>query len=367
MIVEEALTKKYLELYANCIPEKGICRAVIFDLQKKIFYFIPLSLYKFLKEARNKSINAILDRHTKNERKILQEYINFIISNNLGHLSDQNAKIHLPPLPVFFDSPSQITNAIYDYSIINKQYLNTFLLDLVELRCLNVQIRFFEEIDSSTVEHVEEVIATYSNVIFELIVICNERFDFSYWKKVLYKYSNIVTVTVFNVTKDATNIIDRTNKKTLFIRHETSVNKHNCGQVTSEYFAINIHHYTESILYNTCLNRKLSVDKNGFLCNCPSMSKKFGHISQANLKDCIEEQEFKDMWGISKSHIQTCNICEFKRVCTDCRAYLLDPTNLNSKPLKCGYDPYTGIWSEWSTNPISKQAVDFYKQNQVEE
>jgi hypothetical protein len=32
-----------------------------------------------------------------------------------------------------------------------------------------------------------------------------------------------------------------------------------------------------------------------------------------------------------------------------------------SKPLKCGYNPYTAIWEDWSTNPLKKKAIDFYK------
>lgn len=31
-----------------------------------------------------------------------------------------------------------------------------------------------------------------------------------------------------------------------------------------------------------------------------------------------------------------------------------------SKPLKCGYNPYTGEWSDWSTNPLKQKAIEFY-------
>jgi hypothetical protein len=55
-----------------------------------------------------------------------------------------------------------------------------------------------------------------------------------------------------------------------------------------------------------------------------------------------------------------CKDCEFRYICTDCRAYLEDPYNEYSKPLKCGYDPYTGEWSEWSTNPLKQAAIKYY-------
>ncbi|MBS1775203.1 MAG: hypothetical protein JSS64_02865 [Bacteroidetes bacterium] len=35
--------------------------------------------------------------------------------------------------------------------------------------------------------------------------------------------------------------------------------------------------------------------------------------------------------------------------------------SIYSKPLKCGYNPYTGEWEEWSSNPLKQQTMDYYK------
>ena len=59
--------------------------------------------------------------------------------------------------------------------------------------------------------------------------------------------------------------------------------------------------------------------------------------------------------------------CEFRYICTDCRAYVEDPEDILSKPLKCGYNPYTGEWSEWSTNPLKQKAIDFYGMREMVE
>jgi hypothetical protein len=31
-----------------------------------------------------------------------------------------------------------------------------------------------------------------------------------------------------------------------------------------------------------------------------------------------------------------------------------------SKPLECGYNPYTCEWEEWSTNPLKQKAIEHY-------
>lgn len=36
-----------------------------------------------------------------------------------------------------------------------------------------------------------------------------------------------------------------------------------------------------------------------------------------------------------------------------------------SKPLKCGYNPYTSEWAEWSTNPLKRKAINFYGMKEI--
>jgi SPASM domain peptide maturase of grasp-with-spasm system len=90
------------------------------------------------------------------------------------------------------------------------------------------------------------------------------------------------------------------------------------------------------------------------------MSASFGNIKDTTLEKALNKENFKKHWNITKDQILVCKDCEFRHLCTDCRAYIEDPDNINSKPLKCGYDPYTNEWSEWSTNPLKQKGIDYY-------
>ena len=90
------------------------------------------------------------------------------------------------------------------------------------------------------------------------------------------------------------------------------------------------------------------------------MKESFGNIKETNLSDLINKQGFKKYWDIKKDDIAICKDCEFRHICTDCRAYIEDPQDIYSKPLKCGYNPYTNEWQEWSTNPLKQKAIEFY-------
>ena len=87
------------------------------------------------------------------------------------------------------------------------------------------------------------------------------------------------------------------------------------------------------------------------------MTKSYGNIRDTTLREAIEKQGFKDVWYTHKDQIEVCKDCEFRHICTDCRAYIQDPNNIYSKPAKCSYDPYTATWGAENptNNPLHGQ------------
>ena len=134
----------------------------------------------------------------------------------------------------------------------------------------------------------------------------------------------------------------------------------NCGVINSSLFSINIETFTEAQKHNTCLNRKISIDTEGYIRNCPSMKEHYGNIKDTTLQEALQHPDFKKYWFINKDQIAVCKDCEFRYICTDCRAYIENPEDMYSKPLKCGYNPYTSEWEEWSTNPLKQKAIEHY-------
>jgi SPASM domain peptide maturase of grasp-with-spasm system len=74
------------------------------------------------------------------------------------------------------------------------------------------------------------------------------------------------------------------------------------------------------------------------------MKKSYGNIRQTTLSEALKKNGFKDYWEINKDQIDVCKDCEFRYICTDCRAFIQEPGNMFSKPLKCSYSPYTSLW-----------------------
>ena len=183
--------------------------------------------------------------------------------------------------------------------------------------------------------------------------------------KLMKKNYRIRSVTLYNAPE---NIIkySRTIGFGQIVTVTTDIKGHlNCGFISHHYFITNISTYTESLAHNSCLNRKISIDVDGNVKNCPSMSQSFGNIKDTTLQEALDHPDFKKYWNITKDQIAVCKDCEFRYICTDCRAYLENPEDMYSKPLKCGYNPYTCEWEEWSTNPLKQMAIDYYGMREV--
>ena len=82
------------------------------------------------------------------------------------------------------------------------------------------------------------------------------------------------------------------------------------------------------------------------------MKHHYGHISDTELIDVVRKPEFRKWWYYKKDDIDVCQDCEFRHICTDCRAFIKDPDNILSQPAKCGYNPYIALW-EGQENWIS--------------
>jgi SPASM domain peptide maturase of grasp-with-spasm system len=116
-----------------------------------------------------------------------------------------------------------------------------------------------------------------------------------------------------------------------------------------KYFAINVRHFAEAQAWNTCLNRKIAISADGYVKNCPSMPKSFGHISTTSLDAALAADGFKDVWGITKDQVKICRDCEFRYICTDCRAYRQDEADILSQPTMGMTLPIT--------TPVKRQVV----------
>ena len=346
------LNKKY-KLFPSCEITIGNQRALIVDTHKSKLYFIPNLLAKYFKEIKIVEKKR-LQEYFQKDYEVALEYVDYLLENNL--LYDLELLPFISESKPKYASRSIVTNAIIEIGDL-PDYQN-LLLQLDQLRVQAVEIRNFSDanllkflyhLKGLNIRHVD-IITAYDTELLQQVREGNER--------------RIKLLHFFNAPKDEEIHIEDIDLYIVYNSIE-KMNNISCGCISNNNFNLTSSSYIESLDHNSCLNRKISIDAEGNIKNCPSMRESFGNIIDTTLVEAIEKQGFKKYWNINKDKIHVCKDCEFRHVCTDCRAYVENPEDILSKPLKCGYNPYTSEWSKWSTNPLKQKAIDFYEMRDI--
>jgi SPASM domain peptide maturase of grasp-with-spasm system len=351
-------TNLYFILYASYIPVLGHERSVLCNIQTHTLLFITNEMYCILTEHCEKKIIQIIDFYGIEHQETIIEYFNYLLENDVIFLCHENESKLFPRINQMWHLPSIIQNCIVDIN--NISYFKLFVDQIADLRCPHIQIRVLNH--KLDFEKFNLIIDSFSEIYIHtlsLIMPFNAKSAHSLNDQFFYKYPYLNSIIFYNSPKDR-NLYYLNNSVTIAFNSSKINPVIDCGIVHLSYFTPNLSHFTESQHHNTCLNRKISIDADGEIKNCPSMAKSYGNIRDTKLIDVVNNPEFQKVWHIKKDEITKCKDCEFRHICTDCRAYLENPEDQYSAPLKCGYNPYTCEWEEWSTNPLKEKAIAFY-------
>ena len=295
---------------------------------------------------------------TGGSASVIEEYFDFLIEKDYIFFTDYPE--FYPPINLGWDYPAQISNAIIDIVDFKIVQIAHILSQLDKLGCKNIQLRFYKYFDINTLSNVFSGIKKAIIDTVEIIMPYSTDIDIDKWKNFINEEYRISFIQFYNAPLYETVTHNKNGRGFIFLIEENLSSNKQCGVVSPFYFISNISAFTEAQKHNTYLNRKISIDTEGYIRNCPSMKEHYGNIKDTTLQEALEHPDFKKYWFVNKDQISVCKDCEFRYICTDCRAYLENPDDMYSKPLKCGYNPYTCEWEEWSTNPLKQTAIDHY-------
>jgi len=357
---------KYFNLFSDILITKGVNRILISDLQRNNSELQSLELYNIVEELKSNSIEEVFAFYDEESKEIVKEYLDFLLEKEYGFITENDWDRNFPPLPLEFREGSKISNIFIgtaDLLLSPKlvQSITNLGIKHLVFYCetalpLTSFINLECTLNDSCVESIEIFSLYHPEVDEDFIKTLNENCTRIY-SLIFYKCENAP----FEPTD-----IFRFNL--VFINQHLKLNS--CGKVDFKYFDTNLMKVLEAVNHNSCLNKKIGIDKNGNIKNCPVMPQSFGNINDIALEDAINIKEFKAYWNITKNDIMVCRDCEFRNVCTDCRAFT-ERTHTNqagldiSKPLKCGYNPSTNVWEEWSANPLKQKTIQHYSMQEM--
>ncbi len=334
---------RYFKLYSNCIAVKGYSRSTICDLQKGHIHFIPNDLQEILISSTGKSLLEVKKDFDYSDHEVIDEYFNFLEKAEVGAFYTHAELSLYPAIDFTFELPCVIQNSIidigeqlYDYSQVVK--------DLDMLGCRAIQLRIFKTI---RIKDLFTILNNFNGTrirSIELYLKYDAKVDIDFVNHLINEFPRITVLITHSCPVDIqfTDFQSKTTNVTYTV--ESLGDESHCGFISPNYFLVNLKHFSESLSANNCLNQKVSIDQYGFFRNCPAMPDNFGHISDTSIFTVIENPVFAEKWHIAKDQITICQDCEFRYVCSDCRAFVSEPLNHYSKPAKCSYNPYLTEW-----------------------
>lgn len=331
---------KILKLFACCIPVKGFKRSIIYDLQRKRYFFIPNSLFEMLTNEDGKPLFEIRSLFPPDEQPLLNRYLNFLLDNEIIFLCDPDKANLFHPIDFKWNSPFILENFILDTDVNSNHDYEKIIKELSDINLRVLQLRFFNNAPFVDIEKLLTII-DLSNIRNVELVIPENRNEQINWEITVEKFRKITALTIYNSEKNSILTCDQAS--VIFSKSRIK-NAAQCGIIDKEMFLCNMEFFNEAKNCNTCLNRKLSIDQNGEIKSCPSMQQSFGNIKETTIKDVLLNKELTRFWNVNKDSIDVCMDCEFRYMCTDCRAYINDSSNPFSKPAKCHYNPYITKW-----------------------
>ena len=352
---------RYFNLYSSILITKGANRILVSDLQRNNSELQSLELCEIIDEFKTNSIEEVFAFYDDESKEIAQEYLDFLLEKEYGFITAGDWDRNFAPLSLEYVDYSEISNLFMERNelAIPKnliQSIDNLQISHLVIFCkgkasLEDFLKLEKDFENSTIESIE-IFAPYHTEIDEAFI-----------QHLSQNASRIYNLVFYNCEKEPFKVENTFKFDLLFTQQNLKINS--CGKVDLKYFDTNIKKVLEAINHNSCLNKKIGIDAEGNIKNCPAMLQSFGNINETRLEDVLLQPNFTNYWNLTKDDINVCKHCEFRNVCTDCRAFT-EQTHINkegldvSKPLKCGYDPYTNQWDEWSTNPLKQKAIQNY-------
>jgi len=339
-------------LSSSCKLTKGVNRSLLVDYLRSDVHVISNEYYNLIQLLNRNYVHKIIEQIDENSLGYFFNFIDFMLKNDFGLIIND---LHQFP---------EISTELHDEHIILKdciieidensfetsRFVNT-INQIDKLLCDDLQLRIFSSSSLDFVDNILEIINTVDIFCVEIHCATSGNILQDEWFYLIEKYAMLSNVFIYD---------SGANKKIDFTKYssknapllmgnifylDSKLDSQSCGIITQENLTFgDVGMYNLLKTYNGCLYKKLTIDKDGNIKNCPFINKKFGKIKDVDLSEIINSKEFQKLWFIKKDDIEICKDCEFRYNCTDCRAFLSDKCNIHSKPLKCSYNPYTNVW-----------------------
>ena len=278
----------------------------------------------------------------QNSKEILSQ-IRDLEGDEFGFWCSEEESRLFASLELKHETPNSITHAVIDSDRSSEHPFSSIFKQLSQLGCQAAQLRFFESSESQKIETILELTQKNGFTDIELVMPSNGNSNTNIGRLLSQRFP-VLTKLIFH-SASANQLLSNEKEECPIYQITNKINSaDHCGFIHPDGFVVNKDMLELSKAHNNCLHGKLAIDINGNIKNCPAMIPSFGNVNQNKLEEVLQEAAFERLWNVGKDQISICKDCEFRYICTDCRAFISNEDDELSKPSRCSYNPYLTKW-----------------------
>jgi SPASM domain peptide maturase of grasp-with-spasm system len=330
-------------MFPDCIPVKGASRSIIYDLSRNSAVFITNDLFDLICNGLVPAFDDLKNNYDEEDQQTLYEYYIFLLEHEFIFPEQKNLEFNR--IDFNLNKEFFVNNVIIDFNSDDfPVWFDKFCLEVRALSVEHIQFRLFHKASISFISKLLEPLKDSEIHSIEIITRFNDSCKDDYLN--VFQFNNrLMNFVIFDcINRDFYENKKGLNNRIHFIS-ENIIDENCCGVISYNFFKVNHDLFSHSLNVNSCLHGKISIDKEGFVKNCPTSNISFGHYNETSFKQVLLDSNFYKLTSIKKDEIETCKDCEFRYMCSDCRIIVKDRENQYSKPAKCSYDPYVMEWS----------------------
>lgn len=330
--------EKKFYLYPSCIPVKGYARSIILDTCRDKYTLIPNALYSIIEEFQGCTTSQVVHEFGVENYSIINECFDFMRNKDMLYFTSNG--ICFNPQNEVYEVSSLISNAHIEIGL---QIPYKIIDELSNLNCIVINIKFIESFSIGYVVDVLKYI-NQSRISCVYLSIPYSRELEEGIDSLLQTSVKIRRLVFINSPRNNEKAFGYDKRYYMFFLNKEASDNIQCGCIHPNFFTTSKGMVIEGQTKNTCFNKKIYINKDGLLKNCPYSQQILGYINKECIVDVVSKENYKFLCSITKDQVNVCKDCEFRYICMDCRVYIKDKNNIYSQPAKCNYNPYIAKW-----------------------
>ncbi|MGN8058760.1 hypothetical protein ACTJKN_20910 [Pedobacter sp. 22163] len=316
-----------------CIPVMGYNRAIIYDIIRKDYFFIPNAHYAILDTNDVINFNKITNQEEK------EELVDFLLKEEIiFEIADRNQKNRFKSFNRNFEQPNLLTNAI-----VHSDTDPVFFDFIKDEYILNVSV-IAPQID----DHLFALLAKIDTLEIDSVYLYIENFDqesYETTRQLICNHRLIFSVNFFNTTSQTKTTQRYQNIYFNFFEEEFATYK---TKLTTDKLSLNNEHFLEAYNVHSYYYGKVYIDREGNVKNGLNNTDSFGNVKLLTKElflNTIRSDKFRELGNINKNNTLVCSDCEFRYMCVDSRV----PVKGDEKwyhQAECAYNPYLSKWDD---------------------